>query len=106
MNRVILDPKEQGETVFRPVQGFDFTPVLAAGETISTATIFSWVYTGVDSNPISIISGSPIVSGSVVKQLFTGGQIGTIYGVNCQVVTSLGQTISLPAYLAVVRIPE
>lgn len=102
MNRTIIPPKKGGETIFCPPQGFDFTPLLAAGETISSAGVSTWVYTGVDPNPTSIISGSAAISGSIVNQLITGGQPGTIYVLVCSIVTSLGQTADLIGYLAVV----
>lgn len=101
MNRTLIGPKKQGETVFCPPQGFDFTPLLAAGETISSASFFVGVYTGVDSNPSAMLSGSPIVNGPVVLQLFAGGQLGTVYTIHCSIVTSLGQMATLIGYLYV-----
>lgn len=101
MNRVLISPKKAGETVFCPLQGFDFTSILGAGETIISVTIGVNVYTGADSNPSAMISGPATINGSVVLQLFTGGQFGTIYGLRCAVTTSLGQGITLIGYLYV-----
>lgn len=100
MNRVLISPKRPSETLFCPPQGFDFTPVLGATETISTATLGVEVYTGVDSSPVTL-SGSYSINGPVVMQLFTGGQTGTIYNLRCSIITSLGQEILLVGLLYV-----
>jgi hypothetical protein len=102
MNRVIFQPKRLGETIVPNPSPFNFISQLAQGETISTATVTASVYTGVDANPSAVISGSASISGTVVSQKLTGGVIGVIYEILCAAVTSLGQTIQLAGYLAVI----
>src|SRR5208282_358467 len=97
--RVILPAKKLGETVFEP---FDYISQLSAGESVVSATCSCVVYTGNDPNPSAVISGSPSFSGTIVNQLVTGGVLGTIYELRMTAVTSLGQTIELPGFLAIV----
>jgi hypothetical protein len=97
--RVVQNPKFVSDTVNYT---FDFTSRLAVGETISSATVTSVVYTGVDASPSAIISGSAAISGGLVTQLITAGVAGVIYELRCAAVTSLGQTANLSAYLAVI----
>ena len=98
-NRVTLPAKKIGETVIVP---FDFISKLAMGETISGAVTTATVYTGVDSNPGAIIDGTATINGTVVNQLVTGGVLGTIYSLLVAATTSLGQTLELSGYLAIV----
>jgi hypothetical protein len=97
--RVILQSKKLGETVF---QNIDFISQLGVNETILTATCTCNVYTGTDPSPSSMIDGVALVTGTVVSQLVTGGVVGTIYELLASVTTSLGQTLELSGYLAVV----
>ena len=79
----------------------DFSDLLGS-ETISTQTVTATVYSGTDSNPSAIISGSASKSGSIVTQLITGGVAGVIYDVTWAITTSGGQTLKKSGYLAVV----
>jgi hypothetical protein len=97
--RVTLPSKKLGETV---VITFDYISKLLAGETLVSAVCTSVVYTGVDSNPSAVITGTPTISGTQVNQLVTGGVLGTIYTIVAKATTSLSQIIELSAYLAVV----
>jgi len=97
--RVVQNPKLVSDSVFYT---FDFTSRLGTTETITSATVTATVYTGVDSSPSSIISGSASISGGIVTQLITAGVAGVIYEVKCAAVTSAGQTAQLSAYLAVI----
>lgn len=97
--RVEFPPKLSGE-VYNVT--FDFTSRLAVGETISTQTVAASVYSGTDSSPSSLISGSASASGAVVTQKITGGTIGVIYELKCTVTTSASQTLVLAGLLAVV----
>lgn len=81
---------------------FDFTSALGTTETISTKILTAAVYSGTDANPSAIISGSASSSGSIVTQKVTAGTSGVIYALTCTVTTSLGQTLVLMAFLAVV----
>ena len=98
MSRTTFDPKLLGET---KLLQFDFLSSLAAGETISTQTVTATTYSGTDGSPSSIISGSASTSGSVVSQKVTGGVLGVVYELLCQVTTSAGQTLQMSAFLAV-----
>ena len=102
MNRVIFQPKRLGETIIPNPSPFNFTSQLAVGETINSATVTASVYTGVDANPSSIISGAATISGAIVSQKLTGGVVGVIYELLCAAVTNLGQTIQLAGYLAII----
>lgn len=99
VGRVTLSGKYQGET--KNIT-FDFTSQLAAGETISSQTVSATVYSGIDSSPSAIISGSASVSGAVVTQAITAGVLGVTYELKCQVTTSAGQTLQLTGYFPIV----
>lgn len=99
--RADLSPKLVGET---KVYSFDFSSALAVGETVSTQVVTAAVYSGVDASPSSLISGLASASGAVVSQKITGGVLGVLYELLCTITTSLGQTLLLSGYLAV--IPE
>ena len=99
MSRVILEGKTAGETV---IETFDFTSRLAASETISTAVVTASVYSGTDAAPSSVISGTATISGQKVTQKVTAGTLGVIYTLLCTITTSLGQTLSLTAFLPVI----
>lgn len=97
--RTTLPSKYTSETVSAL---FDFTGQLAVGETISTAAATCAVFSGVDSSPSAVISGSATASGSQVTQLLTGGVTGVIYDITVTITTSLSQTLVTNAYLAVI----
>ncbi len=96
--RQTFPPKLLGETRFYE---FDFSGDLASGETFSTMTVTASVYSGVDASPQNIVSGAEVNDNPRVKQLFTGGVLGTIYIILCTVVTSAGQTLQRAGYLAI-----
>lgn len=98
--RADLGTKLAGE---RKLLCFPFT--LAVGETISTKSVAATVYSGTDASPSSLISGSATNNGSVVQQLVVGGTAGVIYYLLCTITTSLGQTLNLCGYLAVIPSP-
>lgn len=99
MSRIVLEGKLLGETV---TETFDFTSRLAAGETISSASVSATTYSGTDASPSLIVNGSASISGQTVTQSITGGVLGVTYDLVCTIATSLGQTLQLSAYLAVV----
>ena len=72
--------------------GIDFANLLATGETISTATVTCRTAAGVDTTT-AMISGSKVISGSIVRQLVQGGSAGTTYKLSFLVTTSAGQTL-------------
>lgn len=97
--RVELAPKLSGVT---QTYQFDFSSLLAVGETISTQSVAATVYSGTDASPSSIISGSATASGAVVSQKITAGTVGVIYKLVCTITTSASQTLQLAGYLALV----
>lgn len=97
--RTIFDAKYQGAT---KTLTFDFTSALGASETISTATTSATTFSGTDASPASIISGSATISGKTVTQKITAGTSGVSYNLTCEITTSLGQTLQMQGYLAVI----
>ena len=97
-SRVVFPPKKPGETALEP---FDFSSQLAAGETISTAGVTVSVWSGTDPSPGSLVSGAASIAAGVVSQAIQGGVSGVIYTLLCQVTTSLGQTLNMSGFLAV-----
>jgi len=83
----------------------DFLSLLQQGETISTQVCTASVFSGVDASPSSIISGAASVNGTKVYQKVTGGVNGAIYLLKYTITTSLGNTLSIFSYLAVVDNP-
>ncbi len=81
---------------------FDFTSELASGETLSTATVASGVYSGADANPAAMISEAASISGPQVTQFVIGGVAGVVYLLTCTVTTSAGQTLKGFGLLALV----
>lgn len=102
MSLIVSKAKASGET---SPYVFDFISRLASGETLSSATTTASVWSGVDSNPSAIISGSATISGTKVTQNITGGAVGTIYMVNCRATTSSGTVYMLTTYIPVVDVP-
>lgn len=81
---------------------FDFTSAMTAAETISTQVVAASVYSGVDANPATLISGAATASGKVVSQTLAPSIEGNIYQLVCTITTSLGKTLKQSSYLAVV----
>jgi hypothetical protein len=82
---------------------FDFSQVLAATETISTASCSVLVVDGYDPSPPSnILSGSPSISGSKASIRVTGGVSEVTYRLVMTIVTSSTNTYTavgdLPVY--------
>lgn len=94
MSKLILGGKRASETV---IETFDFASLLAVGETLSAAAVTATVYSGTDSSPSSLISGSASISGTKVTQKITAGTAGVVYQLSCAVTTSTGQTLKLDA---------
>lgn len=97
--RIIIPPKPVGETI---TITFDFTSLLAASETLSTATMSIAVYSGTDSNPSAVLSGSASAGNGLVTQKVTAGVEGVIYKLKASVTTSASQTLVLSTYLAII----
>lgn len=104
-NRVQIPPKRLGETPILGANGnspFNFISSLAPAETLSTAVTTCSVYSGLDPSPSSVIAAAATIVGQQVQQKLTGGVLGVIYELLCTVTTSLGQTLELSGYLAVI----
>jgi hypothetical protein len=80
---------------------FDFSPIMASAETISSATCAVEVVSGTDSSPSSILVGTPTVSGQQVAQRISGGLDGVIYRIEMTATTSLTNVYTIVADLPV-----
>lgn len=98
--RIVFDSKPPTDT---KVLTFDFTSGLAVGETISTKTVTATVWSGTDASPSNIVNGAATASGAVVSQSITAGVLGVVYTLLCTITTSLSQTLTRAAYLAIVK---
>lgn len=99
MSRIVQPPKLLGET---KTYTWDFTSVMSAAETISSAVATASVYSGTDLIPGNLISGSASISGQKILQNLAAGTLGVLYEVLVTITTSLGQTLQLSSFLAVV----
>lgn len=80
---------------------FNYSPILADGETLNTATCVVQVKDGSDPNPSSILVGSPAISGAVAVQRVSGGLNGVTYRLEMTVTTSLTNVYTLIGDLAI-----
>jgi hypothetical protein len=99
MNRITFRSGHVGET--RKL-AFDFISDLAIGETISSAVASYAVYSGATGATATL--GSPSISGTIVTVSAAGNAKGVTYLVTVKITTSLGQTLQLSGFLAM--IPE
>lgn len=90
MDTPVIGPKDVGEN---RVVGFDFSTELAAGENLSGASVAVTVIAGSDPASNAILSGSPFILGSLVKQRVVGGVAKTTYHLRCTATTDGGNTI-------------
>lgn len=97
MSWIIQPTKLDGES-----KPYEWTFSLPAGVTISSAVCSASVYSGTDSAPNNIISGSASISGAVVTQKLIAGTAGVIYLVLCSATLSNSTTLQLQSYIAVV----
>jgi hypothetical protein len=77
--------KDPGETI---TYTFDFSDVLADGETIASATISIRTVTGTDATPAALLSGAHQLVTPQVMQMITGGVSGVTYSLKATVTTS------------------
>lgn len=80
---------------------FDFTNVLASGETITGQSVTVTVYSGVDSNPSGILSGVATASNKTVSQKIATAVTGVIYSLLCVITTSAANTYQQSSYFAI-----
>lgn len=95
-----FSPKDPAEAIF---YGIDFAALLAAGETISSASVTIRVTKGTDATPSAMLSGSAVIDGTTVKHKLTGGVAGAVYQVGISIITSAGQTFVEAAPLQVIE---
>jgi len=81
---------------------FDFNPVLGTGETLLTATCTAVTQQGTDTNPSSVLSGTPVISLGKATQRVIGGLDENTYRLIMTVTTSSGNTFTatgdIPVY--------
>jgi len=80
---------------------FDFSNIIASGESISSASFVVEVVQGSDSSPSSIIVGTPAINGSRVVQRIQGGLDQVTYRLEMSVTTSLTNVYTLVGDLPV-----
>lgn len=80
---------------------FDFTSAVPTGVTIASATATVSVWSGTDSNPSAMLSGSPSVSGLQVTQVVTAGVNGVVYVIEVDATGSDGNIYPRSGFLAV-----
>lgn len=97
-SRQVLEPKHVSEIISLV---FDFASQLAVGETISSASTSSTVYSGTDPYASSVVTGSATISGTQVTQKVHDGAAGVTYLIACTAVTSTGETLTISGYLVV-----
>lgn len=93
-----FSPKDPAEQIFYSI---DFSALLGTGETLGTASASMRVTSGTDAAPSAMLSGLPVITGSIVSQLVIGGVAGSTYLLGISVTTSTGQTFVEAAPLKV-----
>lgn len=82
-------PKDPAEAIF---YGIDFSALLEAAETVSSATVSIRATVMEDSNATALLSGNAVIEANIIKQKIVGGLPGNTYRLAVSVVTNLGQT--------------
>jgi hypothetical protein len=81
---------------------FDFNPVLATGESITSANCTAITLQGTDLNPSAILSGTPVYASGKSTQRVIGGTADNTYRLIMTVTTSAGNTYTctgdIPVY--------
>jgi hypothetical protein len=88
-------PKRAAE---REVFTVDFSPILAAGEAITSAVWSITAVDGSDPSASAMVSGEARPNGALVSQFIMGGVPGVVYAPVCTAQTSEGQALVLPEY--------
>lgn len=100
MSRVSRPPKKVGET---KVYVVDFISQLTPGITVSSCVVTATTFSGSDSNPNGLVSGSATVAntGTAVSQKIAGGVAGVVYEVTYTATCSDTSVLKISFYLAV-----
>lgn len=69
---------------------FNFLSQMGSGETLTSPVVTVSLFSGIDSTPAVILSGSPTISGSIVTQKIQEGMAGVTYVLTCAVHGSTG----------------
>jgi hypothetical protein len=81
---------------------FEFSEVLASGESLSTASCSVLVLDGIDASPSNLLDGSATITGTKVYQRVQAGVAGVTYRLVATVTTSAGSTLiaigDIPVY--------
>lgn len=100
--RAVLQPKLLSDV---RTYAFDFSSLLGSGESVASAVVSAYVYSGTDGAPGAVVAGAAVVSaGTTVNQSITGGVLGTIYELKCAATTtgvSPTQILVISAFLVV-----
>lgn len=95
---VIFDPKAPQEEV---IYSFDFSPLLASGEVISSAVITCRIYSGYDPNPEDLISGTLVNNSPIITQEIKGGILNNVYLLKCLATIDNGEKRLIVASLTI-----
>jgi hypothetical protein len=99
----MFDPKHpDSEESF----AFDFTDLLATGETVQSAAVTCSVIHGTDPAASSMVQGTPTVQSPKVSIFIVDGVEGVIYRLKCIATTSNGQDLVLESDLLVSAMPH
>jgi hypothetical protein len=85
---------------------FNYSRVLSGSETLTAASVTAVLYSGTDTNPSAIISGTPMITSPQATQTVTGGLVGNIYQLTCMATSSFGYTYAQTTLLSVVPDPS
>lgn len=95
---IALSPKAPAEVVSL---SFDFTDLLAAGETIVSASFGIAVEVGSDPAVATMLTATEVIVAGVVSRLVRNGVAGVNYRVTCLATTSQSQVLLLSGILPV-----
>ena len=98
MPRVVVPAKYLTET---RTDKLDYSSLIPAGTTISSAASVVTVWSGTDPGP-SLTVTTAVILGSFINATVSGGVLGVIYLVTVRATLSDGEVIPLSYYLAVV----
>lgn len=100
-SRVILPRKTPVEVLSSQ---FGFQDQMTFGSTITGAVLSVGVESGLDPNPLDILSGVPtLVNTYFIQQILVDGIPGVTYIITCNISTSDGLQLSRQAYLSILN---
>ena len=93
---ITLSPKDSEEVISLT---FDYTGLLASGETVASASVRMAVRTGADPDVGTMLAGGAVIDGHVVSHLVRNGVHGVDYLAACLATTSHGQVLKIAGIL-------